>query len=255
MLHYRERLISDVAQVKDGNRARKEAVVDDRLEGFRRIADGAEAVIFDFDNVIVDSEPFHYRAYSEVFARAGHTIDPDEYWIEWTSKGGGAEGEIRRYALDLDPMEIRAGKDPVYSSYCESGEIPLFPEAVEIAESLRGAGLRTAIASGSYSHDVKALLSAHGIAHLFETIVGKDDSGKIKPYPEPYLLAAERMELPASLCFAVEDAEKGVISAHEAGMKVIVVETAVTSGVTIEGADLHLSSLADLRDVISGWKA
>lgn len=219
-------------------------------EAFKRIIDGTEAVIFDFDNVIVDSEPFHYRAYSEVFAGKGHTIDRDEYWVEWTSKGGGAEGEIRRYGLDLDPADIRAEKDPVYSSYCEKGEIPLFPDAVPITELFRSSGIRTSIASGSYSHDVKALLSAHGIGHLFENVVGKDDSGKIKPFPEPYLLAAERLGLEPSKCFAIEDAEKGVISAHAAGMKVIVVETEVTAGVPIAGADLHLPGLADLYRVM-----
>ncbi len=219
-------------------------------EALRRIVEGAAAVIFDFDNVIVDSEPFHYRAYSEVFAGKDHTIDREEYWVEWTSKGGGAEGEIRRYGLDLDPADIRAEKDPVYSSFCVNGEIPLFPEAVRIVELFRSSGLRTAIASGSYSHDVKALLDAHHIAHLFETVVGKDDSGKIKPFPEPYLLAAERLGLEPDMCFAIEDAEKGVLSAHEAGMKVIVVETEVTAGVPIAGADLHLPGLGALLETM-----
>jgi HAD superfamily hydrolase (TIGR01509 family) len=219
----------------------------DKADILRGILDGADAVIFDFDNVIVDSEPFHYRAYSEVFAGRGHVIDRDEYWVEWTSRGGGAEGEIRRYGLDLDPAEIRREKDPIYSSYCEKGEIPLFPEAVRIAELLRDSGFRVAIASGSYSHDVIALLEAHDIAHLFETIVGKDDSGKIKPFPEPYLLAASRLGIEPGRCFAIEDAEKGVTSAHAAGMKVIVVKTAVTAEVEISRADLHLSGLAELH--------
>ncbi len=219
-------------------------------EVFRRIVDGAGAVIFDFDNVIVDSEPFHYRAYSEVFAGTGHTIDREEYWVEWTSKGGGAEGEINRYGLDLDPADIRSEKDPIYSSYCIKGEIPFFPDAVRITRLFRSSGLRTAIASGSYSHDVRALLEAHNIGHLFETIVGKDDSGRIKPFPEPYLRAAEMLGLEPGRCFAIEDAEKGVISAHAAGMEVIVVETAVTAGVPIEGADLHLSGLGELYEVM-----
>jgi beta-phosphoglucomutase-like phosphatase (HAD superfamily) len=228
----------------------KEIPLDGKADILRRIVDGAKAVIFDFDNVIVDSEPFHYRAYSEIFAAYDHTIDPEEYWIEWTSKGGGAEGEIRRYGLDLDPDEIRSGKDPIYSSFCVSGEIPLFPEAVEIVGLMRSSSLRTAIASGSYSHDVKALLEAHGIAGLFETVVGKDESGKIKPHPDPYLLAARRLNLAPAECFALEDAEKGVVSAHAAGMKVIVVETKVTAGIAIEGADLKLSSLAELHEVM-----
>ncbi len=219
-------------------------------EVFHRIIDGAGAVIFDFDNVIVDSEPFHYRAYSEVFAGKSHTIDREEYWVEWTSKGSGAEGEINRYGLDLDPADIRSEKDPIYSSYCIKGEIPLFPDAVRITRLFRSSGLRTAIASGSYSHDVRALLEAHNIDHLFETVVGKDDSGRIKPFPEPYLFAAERLGLEPGRCFAIEDAEKGVISAHAAGMKVIVVETAVTASVQIAGADLHLSGLGELYEVM-----
>jgi HAD superfamily hydrolase (TIGR01509 family) len=216
----------------------------------RRIIDGAGAVIFDFDNVIVDSEPFHCRAYTEVFADKGHAIDREEYWVEWTSKGGGAEGEIRRHGLDLDPAYIRSEKDPIYSSFCIKGEIPLFPDAVKITELFRKSGFRTAIASGSYSHDVKALLEAHNITHLFETIVGKDDSGRIKPFPEPYLLAAGRLGLEPGKCFAIEDAEKGVISAHAAGMKVIVIKTAVTMDVPIQEADLHLSGLAELYEVM-----
>jgi beta-phosphoglucomutase len=220
------------------------------IASFLSIVDGAAAAIFDFDNVIVDSEPFHFKAYSKVFAEKGHLLDRDEYWAEWTSKGGGAEGEIARYGLGLDPADIRAEKDPVYSSYCESGEIPLFPEAVKIVELFRSSGLRTAIASGSYSHDVIALLEAHRIAHLFETVVGKDDSVRIKPFPEPYLIAARRLDLKPARCFAVEDAEKGVISAHAAGMKVIVVDTAVTAAVTIDGADLRLGSLERLYEVM-----
>lgn len=222
----------------------------ERTEAFRAVIDGASAVIFDFDNVIVDSEPYHFKAYSRVFARLGHTLDREEYWIEWTSKGGGAEGEIRRHGLGFDPARIRAEKDPIYSAYCSSGEIPLFPEAVRIVELFRDAGFRTAIASGSYSHDVRALLSAHGIDGLFEAIVGKDDSGRIKPAPEPYLLAARNLGLDPRSCFAVEDAEKGVISAHAAGMKVIVVDTAVTAGVRIDGADLHLPGLDALYQVM-----
>lgn len=219
-------------------------------ETFRGIIDGAEAVVFDFDNVLVDSEPFHYRAYAGVFAERGHVIDRDEYWLEWTSRGGGAEGEISRHGLDLDPADIRAGKDPVYSQFCRTGEIPVFPAARELIGLLASRGLRLAIASGSYSWDVRSLLEAHDLEDRFEAIVGKDDSKLLKPHPEPYLIAARVLGLPPASCVAVEDAEKGVISAHAAGMPVIVVETEVTRGLGIAGADLHLGSLEELVSLI-----
>ncbi|HEM47238.1 MAG TPA: HAD family phosphatase, partial [Alphaproteobacteria bacterium] len=95
----------------------------DKTATLKRILDGARAVIFDFDNVVVDSEPFHYEAYARVFASHGHTIDRDEYWLEWTSKGGGAAKEIKRYELDLDPKEIQAEKDPIYAAFCRDGSV------------------------------------------------------------------------------------------------------------------------------------
>ncbi|MDD3641886.1 MAG: HAD-IA family hydrolase, partial [Candidatus Krumholzibacteria bacterium] len=167
-------------------------------------------------------------------------------------KGGGAEGEIARHRLDLDPALIRAGKDPVYSAFCDGGEIPLFPAARELIELLAAAGVRLAIASGSYGRDVRALLEAHRLAGAFEAIVGKDDSILLKPHPDPYLIAARRLALPPASCVAVEDAEKGVLSARAAGMPVIVVGTEVTRGIPIDGADLRLGSLDELLDLVRG---
>lgn len=218
----------------------------DRLERLRNILDGSKAVIFDFDNVIADSEPYHYKAYSQVFASLGHTIDRDEYWVEWTSKGGGAEGEIERHSLPFEASAIRELKDPVYSSFCTGGDIPLFPDAVRIIRSFLGSGFILAIASGSYERDIRAILSGSSLESLFSCIVGKDGITRTKPDPETYRVALERLDLSPQECFAIEDAEKGVISAHAAGMKVITVETEVTRGFDLGDSDLALSGLGEL---------
>ena len=218
----------------------------DKLKVLRSILEKSRAVIFDFDNVIVDSEPFHYRAYSKVFGDRGHTIDRDEYWVEWTSKGGGAEKEIRRYGLGFDTMDIRDAKDPLYSSYCKSGEIPVFPDALRIIRSFHSSGFPLAIASGSYRHDIMALVEFNSIAGFFSAVVGKDGIEKTKPHPETYLRDADSLGLKPEECLAIEDAEKGVIAAHEAGMKVITVETEVTKGFDLGDPDLALSGLDEL---------
>ncbi|MFA4947460.1 MAG: HAD family phosphatase [Candidatus Krumholzibacteriia bacterium] len=219
-------------------------------DALRRLIESNTAVIFDFDNVIVDSEPYHFEAYSRVFAKAGHTLDRAEYWLEWTSRGGGAESEIRRYNLGLDPAALRAEKDPIYSAFCSSGAIKPFAEAIAVIEAFEKAGLVLAIASGSYERDIRAILSANGIEHRFGVIVGKDHVKRTKPYPETYLVAAERLGLPPERCLAIEDAEKGVTSAKEAGMSVILIETEITKDLELGGADLMLSSLAELRDLL-----
>ena len=220
------------------------------LDILKRLLAGAQAVVFDFDNVIADSEPFHYRAYAEVFGRRGHTIDREEYWLEWTSRGGGAESEIRRYRLDMDPVEIRAAKDPIYSRFCRSGEIRLFPEAVAVIESLGRLGLALAIASGSYEADIRAILAGNGIEDRFAVIVGKDRISRYKPHPETYLEAASRLGIPPGRCLAVEDAEKGIRSARGAGMPVILVETEITKALGLAGADLAVAGLAELAALL-----
>ncbi len=228
----------------------------EKLETLKNILAGTEAVIFDFDNIIVDSEPYHYAAYAAVFALRGHEIDREEYWREWTSRGGGAEGEIERYGLDLDPAAIRREKDPIYAEYCRSGTVRPFPPALEIVKAFKRAGYTLAIASGSYERDIRAICAGHGIENDFSAVVGKDHIRRIKPHPETYLRAAEKIGVPPSRCLAIEDAEKGIRSAKDAAMSVIVIETPITRGLPLEGADLQLSSLDEFvvlqRAALSG---
>ncbi len=221
-----------------------------KIDVLRRLIERSRAAVFDFDNVIADSEPFHYEAYRRVFEKRGHALDREEYWSEWTSRGGGAEGEIARHRLDMDPREIRAEKDPIYAAFCRSGEIKLFPEALRVVDAFRRAGLLAAIASGSYESDIRAILRANAAEGLFEAIVGKDGIARYKPHPETYLLAAERLDIAPARCLAVEDADKGVKSAKGAGMSVILIETRITRTLGIAGADLACASLGELHGLL-----
>jgi HAD superfamily hydrolase (TIGR01509 family) len=221
-----------------------------KLDALKRLLDGSAAVIFDFDNVIVDSEPYHYEAYARVFAKRGHVIDRDEYWLEWTSRGGGAESEIRRYGLDLDPAAIRAEKDPIYAGFCRSGAIRPFPEASAVIERLSRRGLALAIASGSYEADIRAILDTCGLGGRFAAIVGKDRIARWKPHPDTYLVAAAALGVEPGRCLAVEDAEKGIRSARAAGMSVILIETEITKRLGLGGADLALDGLAEFESLL-----
>lgn len=216
------------------------------------LLEGARAVVFDFDNIVVDSEPFHYEAYNRVFSRHGHALDRTEYWREWTSKGGGAEGEIARHRLDLDPDEIRREKDPIYSAFCRSGEIRPFPAAVRAIDLLAGAGFRLAVASGSYTRDIEAILGVHGLDGRFAAVVGKDQVALPKPHPETFERACRLIGESPERCVAVEDAEKGVLSARAAGMRVVLIETDITRDLDIGGADAVLPSIDRFAQALEG---
>jgi HAD superfamily hydrolase (TIGR01509 family) len=224
-----------------------------KIDALRGLISRSSAVVFDFDNVIVDSEPYHFEAYRRVFAKRGHTLDRTEYWLEWTSRGGGAEGEIERYHLAMDPNEIRAEKDPLYAAFCRSGAIALFPEALAVIDAFRRAGLMLAIASGSYEEDIRAVLRTHDLEESFRVVIGKDTIKRYKPHPDTYLLAAERLGIAPVECLAIEDAEKGIKSAKAAGMSVILIDTEITRDLRLTGADLACSSLAELRELLEEY--
>ena len=216
----------------------------------KELMSGVNTVIFDFDNIIADSEPYHFKAYQKVFLDEGHTLDRDEYWEEWTFRGGGAEGEISRHGLDLDPDYIRSRKDPIYSEWCRSGEIEIFPEALEIIRTLDRKGYSMAVASGSYSHDILSIIDGRGLGKYFRAVIGKDMVENRKPDPETYLKAMEELAVDPSECLVIEDAVKGIISAHTAGIKAIGVRTEVTEGLDLSGADLVAENLSELRRLI-----
>ena len=139
----------------------------------RSLLDNSKSAILDFDGLVADSEPFHYRAYNEVFERYGHTLNKEEYWVEWTSKGKGIAGEIKRHDLKLnvDPVELRKQKFEVYSGFCQSGKIKLFPLAQSMAESL-SVHHKLAIASGSWIKDIHNILKNANSLNLFPIILG-----------------------------------------------------------------------------------
>jgi len=218
----------------------------ERIHKLKALLDQCEGVILDFDGLIADSEPFHYRAYNEVFERYGHTIDPEEYWMEFTSKGKGIQGEIERYNLKLDvkPEEMRQQKFEIYSRFCQNGDIKLFPEAKQFIQKLNGR-FKVAIASGSWAHDIRAILKNENADSLIQTILGKDPPRPEKPSPDIFLETAQELGLPSAKCVVVEDALKGLTAAREAGMACIIVRNRLNQNIKFTDADIILESLSE----------
>ena len=217
-----------------------------RIHELKALLERCEGVILDFDGLIADSEPFHYRAYNEVFERYGHSIDPEEYWVEFTSKGKGIQGEIERYNLKLDvkPEEMRQQKFEIYSRFCQSGDIKLFPEARQFIQKLNGR-FKVAIASGSWAHDIRDILKNENADSLVQTILGKQPPRPEKPSPDIFLEAAKELGLPPEKCLVVEDALKGLTAAHEAGMACVIVRNRLNQNIDFPDADILLENLSE----------
>ena len=223
----------------------------DQAQKLRQLLENCKGVLLDFDGLIADSEPYHYKAYNEVFQRYGHTIDPDEYWVEFTGKGTGIRGEIERHNLQIDvkPEEMRQQKFEVYSKYCHSGEIKLFPGARELVEKL-SSRYRVIIASNSWEYDIRAILKNAGADGLVENIVGKNPALREKPHPDIFIKAVETLGLRPSDCIVVEDALKGLIAAKKAGIPCIIIRNRLNQNTDFEEADLTLPGLSEFSQAL-----
>ena len=212
----------------------------------------SKAAILDFDGLLADSEPYHYKAYNEVFERYGHTLDKTEYWIEWTSKGKGITGEIERdnLKLDVDPKDLRKQKFEVYTRFCESGDIKLFPEAVRLVEQL-SSNHKLAIASGSWATDIRHILRNADALDLVPVILGKESAEREKPFPDIFLNAAKMLGQAPEECFVLEDALKGLNAANEAGIPCIILQNNLNRNIDFSGAEIVFPSLSDFVSALA----
>ena len=221
----------------------------DKQAAFEKLVGQARGLIFDFDGFLADSEKYHFLSYKEVFARHDHHIDETEYYKYWTSLGHGAKGEIQRHDLDLDPLAIRKEKIPIFSRYCEDGSIELFDEAKDLLDIFSKTDKTMAIASGSATYDIEAVLRNGGVTDTFKTILGSNIVDRIKPAPDIFLRALEEIDLRPDECVIFEDAEKGMLAAIDAGIPVVIVLTRETSGFDFSRADLVLDSHTELLEL------
>ncbi|HKC11375.1 MAG TPA: HAD family phosphatase [Vicinamibacteria bacterium] len=188
------------------------------------------AAIFDFDGVIVDSEPLHFQALRSSLLPEGVQIDEEEYYTGYLAYNDRTAIRLALEAHGVSPPPARvdaiARRKAGFFSELAS-KIPLFPGAAELVRSL-AAGFPLAIASGALHGEIDAILRAVGLRDAFAAIVGADDVSRGKPDPEPYLaamglLAARTPGLAPPQCLVLEDSMAGIASARTAGMTVVAV--------------------------------
>ena len=207
-----------------------------------------EAVLFDLDGVIVDSEPWWHAVRVEWAAARGLT---------WTAADSRAcmgrnsrdwAGIMQEHlGLDLATPEIeRAVVDALVEKYARE-PVPRVPGAVEAARRL-AAAFPCAIASSAHPAVIAAALGAVGLVGCLRAVVSADDVAVGKPAPDVYLEAARRLGIAADRCLVVEDSLSGVLAGRAAGMTVVLVPNASVPPEegAAETADHVIARLADL---------
>ncbi|MGZ8489888.1 MAG: HAD family hydrolase [Candidatus Binatia bacterium] len=183
-------------------------------------------VIFDLDGLLADTEPLHCRAYRMALLEHNVQLAEADYGEHWVRRGKGIDDWVVRQGLALDPVALRARKAAHYQVLLASSLRPM-AGATALLARLQGA-MHIGLASSSYRDAVDGVLHGLGIAHYFETIVSGSEVARVKPAPDIFLKAADRLGVAPAQCAVLEDAEKGVLAARAAGMPCLAIPSGYT---------------------------
>jgi HAD superfamily hydrolase (TIGR01509 family) len=202
-----------------------------------------QAVLFDMDGLLVDTEPLWLETETEVMARLGApwTKDDQKHLL------GGSMARTVSYILAKSPAPVPAAQVERWMvegmlARAAAGRVTVQPGAAELVTEVAAAGVPYALVTSSLRRLAEAVLSGTGLA--FSVTVCGDDVPVTKPDPAPYLLAAKLLDADPARCVALEDSPNGTASATAAGCRVV----AVPSFVEIpSAAGRHVAR--SLRDV------
>lgn len=176
------------------------------------------AYLFDMDGTVADSMPLHYIAWKQVLAENGGPEFPEPLFYSW---GGMPVREIvatlnQRYGLSMPVEPVARRKEGLYYDL-----LPKLTAIPEVLEQIEAAHRRIpfAVVSGSTRESVTKSLSILGLLDKFDILVCAGDYKKAKPDPEPFLLAAQKLNVPPESCLVFEDTAIGIEAATAAGMQ------------------------------------
>jgi HAD superfamily hydrolase (TIGR01509 family) len=181
-----------------------------------------QAVLFDFDGVLVDSEPIRFRAGVQALSEVGVSLTWEQFLSTWLGRTDAAGlGDLLGPRFATQGPGIIAHRNVLYEQAL--GEVPAYPDAVRLLSRIP-VGVRVAVATGSRRPEVEGILRRLGLSRYFHAQITAEDYRRAKPDPDPFLTAARRLEVPSAGCLVIEDSPAGVAAAHAAGMPVVGVD-------------------------------
>lgn len=181
-----------------------------------------EAVIFDMDGVIVDSEPFWKRAEKEVFTALGVRVTDklSKQTQRMTTR------EVAQFWFDRDPWQgvtLQQSEDRVVDRVISliTEHDCIMPGFQDMVRQLKSKGVKIGLATNSPYRIIPAVLAKAGLESSFDVTVSAEFEEYGKPYPDVYLTALKQLEVKAAQAMAIEDSNSGIKAARRAGLNVI----------------------------------
>jgi HAD superfamily hydrolase (TIGR01509 family) len=212
------------------------------------------AIVFDFDGVIADSEPVHYRSFRDVLAEESVELSERDYYQKYL--GFSDVGAFRAIGADrarpwtADQLAALASRKAIRYEALARDHAALFPGA-DAAVRRAAEAVPLAIASGALRAEITDVLDRADLTRYFTAIVAAGDTPASKPAPDPYLRAlallsaARHATLDPAECVAIEDSRWGLESARTAGLRTVAIAHSYAAA-DLADADLVIPDLARL---------
>lgn len=215
-----------------------------------------EALIFDVDGTLAETEEAHRLAFNETFAEfgLGWSWSVEDYHLLLRTTGGKERMKAHAAAIgatlaDELVAKIHAKKTRRYGDIIASRRVALRPGIAELVREAREADMRLAIATTTNRPNVDALVEAtfgQTAGELFDAISAGDEVAAKKPAPDVYLAALDKLGIAAANCLALEDSRNGLASAMAAGIATVVSPSRYTAGEDFSGAARVVGEFGEL---------
>lgn len=198
-----------------------------------------EAVIFDMDGVLIDSEPIHYEIENKLFDKLGINVAEDVHRHYLGTAADFMYADLKsRFGLSGTINELMEFGESFTCDYFKNLSVLNLNEGVlSLLDEIKLAGLKLAVATSSTPELTKILLNRCEITSYFDAVVTTCEAGKSKPAPDVYLLASQKIGVAPSNCIVFEDSPNGLSAAKSAGVYCIAVQTNSVNVKELSGAD------------------
>jgi HAD superfamily hydrolase (TIGR01509 family) len=213
--------------------------------------DSIQAVLFDLDGVVIDSEPVHERSLVVASERLGHKLTHTELvqlkGLNQEASAAGLKSLASR--TDVSSAEIIRMRSEVFAQLIDN--VQVMPHVLEFIHRLRASGLSVALTTSSGGSALGMIFARFGLFECFDVVVTGDHVTHSKPHPEPYRLTTERLGVKSNVCLAIEDSVNGIISATLAGCYTVRLTTSFSKQILVgAGALFSIDNFEELEPIM-----
>ena len=186
-----------------------------------------KAILWDNDGLLLDSETVFFELTQEVFADFGFELEKEYWGIEYLGKAKRTRQVAHEFGMAPELIDrVIERRDSMFFEALQR-PVSLCPKVRETLDTLAGT-VQQGVVTGSPREKVELMHRLNGLEGYFDVVITHDDVDETKPHPEPYATALQRLDLEPENVLAVEDSERGLASAHAAGIACIVVPNHLT---------------------------